>query len=607
MSGICGIVRFDGKIVKKEEIENMFDTMKNRGNDSEGIWVDGNVGFAHKMLWTTPESLHENQPLVSQDENFVLTADARIDNRDELLEKLEINENDFKIVTDGDLILRSYEKWGKECPKYLLGDFAFAIWDKQKQKLFCARDRFGIKPLYYYFYNEIVYFSSDIEVLYTFIDEPINLNNDSIKSFCRFATIGYEETMYQNIFRVPPIHCFVFSKKELNKYRYWFPEKIKIDYRISFEEAKKEIYNLLSKAVSSRLRTYGNWGCELSGGLDSTAVSLVAQKATDSQFKTFSMRYQSYTCDEWQYTKAAIDALDSIPIVLDADQLDVKNKYNLYNSVQLNKHWPLYGSFVHNYVLGKKMIENDIRVCLTGHGGDHLFTGDFDPIFDYLRDFRFQYAINEFSASNKTFLGFFYRVTKASIPDNVKRIIKTYILRRDMDDTIQPPENFTDYWNIPIMKSNSMQTNLNDIVGRHHVMHTDNNHYRILEASENIEFRHPFFDTELIEYVLSLPNYYKYQGGIIKVILREALKDLYPDVIYKRKDKADFSEALIAQMDAINIAEIWENSLLLKNHLIDKYYLYELLKEYQDKTFDPIKIGKLWRLTTLEMWFRGKK
>lgn len=132
MSGICGIVRFDGKPVEPEEIQKMLHTMPNCGHDAEGIRVDGSVGFGHRMLWTTPESLHENQPLVSKDGNLIVTADARLDNRDELFEKLAIKEKDFSIVTDIDLILWSYQKWGEDCPKHLTGDIAGAIWDKKK-------------------------------------------------------------------------------------------------------------------------------------------------------------------------------------------------------------------------------------------------------------------------------------------------------------------------------------------------------------------------------------------------------------------------------------------------------------------------------------------
>lgn len=600
MSGICGIVRFNGQAVKKEDIQSMLDAM-NDNNDTQGIWIDCNVGFGHKMLWTTPESLLENQPSENMESNLVITADVRIDNRNELFEKLGIND-DLKIVTDVDLILLSYQIWGEECSKYLKGDFAFAIWDKSQKKLYCARDRFGIKPFYFYFSNEMIYFSSDIDSLLTIIDEPIAVNNKAIRSFGKFATIGYEETMYENIFRIPPAFSFVFSDEGLNKYRYWFPEKIKINYDVSFEEAKQKIYNLLSEAVTTRLRVYGDWGCELSGGLDSTAVSLIAQNTTKSEFKTFSMRYQSYSCDEWKYTKKAIDTLGSIPIVLDADKLDVKNKYNLYSSVKLNKHWPQYGSFIYNYVLGKKMVENDIRVCLTGHGGDHVFTGSWHPTFEYFKNFRFTETLDGISDSDKTLFESLISTIKTLVPRKIKSFLKKFLLKQES----HYPENFIDYWNLASNKSDTIKSNLYYLVGRQHVMHTDNNYYRVLESTENIEFRHPFFDTNLIEYVLTLPNYYKYKNGKIKVILREALKDLYPSSIYEREDKAEFSEALLAQINAIDVLQVWKHSLLIKNELIDQTYLHELMDQYQNNLIGSEGVGNLWRMISLELWLDNK-
>ncbi len=141
MSRICGIIYFDGTSVKKEEIQKMLDSMQNMNDDMQNVWVEKNVGFGHNMFCTTPESLHESQPLISQNGNVILTSDSRIDNRDKLFERFEINEDNFDIVTDIDLILWAYEKWGKECVQYLIGDFSFALWDVKRQELICSRDR----------------------------------------------------------------------------------------------------------------------------------------------------------------------------------------------------------------------------------------------------------------------------------------------------------------------------------------------------------------------------------------------------------------------------------------------------------------------------------
>lgn len=606
MSGIFGIVHFDQTPVTTEKTQRMLDSMKNLRNDSEKIWVDKNVGFGHKMLWTTPESVYESQPLHSKDGNLILTADARIDNRDELFEKLRISKNDFNSITDADIILKSYQKWGDKCPSHLMGDFAFAIWDKTEKKFFATRDRFGTRPFYFSFNKGQLYFSSYLDALLDAIVDPFSLNDESIKSFCKFSTIKYEETMYENILRIPPAYAFTFSVNGLKKERYWFPEKIKINYDVSLEDASKKVRELLFNAVESRLRVYGQWGCELSGGLDSSAVALIAKELTNEQFKTFSMRYKSYSCDEWEYTAEVINALDSSPIFIDVDCVGEDNDYCMNSLPRLSKHWPAYGSFIHNYHLGMTMVNNDVRVCLTGHGGDHVFTGTNAFIFDYLKSFKLKELFNEFSSLNVSNLHLLNILVRSLIPKRLKRLIKS-VLMKDINYYLTQPEDFTDYWKIKHIRPGSLFKNLQYVIGRHHVMHTDNNHYRSLEMNENIEFRHPFLDTRLVEYALSLPNHYKYSCYSIKITLREALKDIYPEKIYMREDQAEFSEVLFALINSINTQKLWKNSPLLSENLINPKLLNSLLKKYEQKTIDAGETGKFWRLNCTALWHKEQK
>jgi asparagine synthase (glutamine-hydrolysing) len=136
--------------VEPPTLERMLESVAYRGPDGVGMWSEGPVGLGHRMLHTTPESLHEKLPLVDRTEDLFLTADARIDNRDELIAALGLTGRAREEITDGELILGAYERWGERCPERLLGDFAFAIWDRRKQTLFCTRDHFGVKQLYYY-------------------------------------------------------------------------------------------------------------------------------------------------------------------------------------------------------------------------------------------------------------------------------------------------------------------------------------------------------------------------------------------------------------------------------------------------------------------------
>ncbi len=167
MSGIAGIYYLDEKPVEWETLSRMVDRLVHRGPDGADVWCSESIGLGHRMLSTTPESLLEKLPLVSRSGDLAITADARIDNRDELIGLLRLKDYPAEKITDSQLILTAYEKWGESCSQYLLGDFAFAIWDRRKQTLFCGRDHFGVKPFYYYYCSgQIFVFASEIKALF---------------------------------------------------------------------------------------------------------------------------------------------------------------------------------------------------------------------------------------------------------------------------------------------------------------------------------------------------------------------------------------------------------------------------------------------------------
>ena len=156
MSGILGILNRDGRAIKSELVEKMHHNMSTWNPDVKHIYLSNSVALGHAMLWNTPESKYENLPLESH--ACVLTMDARIDNRDELFMELDLPDKPLGEIGDSEFILAAYIKWGEECPKYLLGDFSFALWDEQKQQIFCARDHVGVKQFYYYVSDDIFVF-----------------------------------------------------------------------------------------------------------------------------------------------------------------------------------------------------------------------------------------------------------------------------------------------------------------------------------------------------------------------------------------------------------------------------------------------------------------
>lgn len=603
MSVLCGIVCFDGTYVKKEEVQVMLDSMPNVDYDKKSIWVEKNLGFGNNLFCTTPESLHENQPLVNQSGKVILISDSRIDNRDELLKKLDINEDDFDIVTDTDLILWSYEKWGKECVQYIIGDFSFALWDVISKELICSRDRLGIRPFYFYMKKSMLYFASDIRMLISVMETTPKPNIESVKSFAHFGTINYEDTLYENIYRIPPAHTYIFTNKSIEKKRYWFPEKIKQNQEISFIDASKKVRELLSESINSRLRVTGEIGCELSGGIDSTSITfLISDVYKKKKFSTFSMRYKSYSCDEWDYTNMAIEKLNVKNFLVDVDKLDFKDEYNMDYNFSIRKTWPFFGSFTQNIALAKEMKRQNIRVVFTGHGGDNLFTGSTAFLYDYAREFQFLKLFQALKYYGFSYTNIKNYLLKPLLPEKLKNIIKHFLKKGDKNNI--PLENFISYWRLEKSLKSALLVDLGYLVGRHQNMFSEMNYYLAAEASYGIEFRHPFYDTRLIEFALSLPPEYKLRNGLIKAVLREAMKDLLPEKIYAREDKAEFSEALLQQIAEIDMKSFWKNSCLEDKHIVESTLIDDFLLKYQQGILDEDEVGRFWRLLTLEKWFK---
>ena len=195
--------------------------LAHRGLDGTGVWNNGSIGLGHRMLWTTPESLQEKLPLVSQTGDLVLTADARVDNRDELISRLGLTDHRSGEIADSQLILAAYEKWGEDCAEKLLGDFAFAIWDARRQEVFCARDPMGVKPFYYYHSGRIFVFASEIKAVLCLQDVPRKLNEVKVADFLVPIFNDQINTYYQDVFRLPPAHSMTVSGGGVRTRSYW--------------------------------------------------------------------------------------------------------------------------------------------------------------------------------------------------------------------------------------------------------------------------------------------------------------------------------------------------------------------------------------------------
>jgi asparagine synthase (glutamine-hydrolysing) len=318
MSGIVGIVNLDGAPVDRALLGRMTDFMTFRGPDAQQIWVNGSVGFGHTLLKTTEESEREQQPF-ALDGRVWIVADARVDAHADLIAKVAARGEYVEHgATDVELLLRAYRTWGEECVEHLLGDFAFAVWDGPRQRLFCARDHLGVKPFFYAHLGGTVIFSNTLDCIRQHPAVSEKLNDLAIADFLLFdLNQDLATTSFVDIQRIPPAHRATWSASGLRMSRYW---TLPIDEPIYFKRADDytdRFKELLDTAVSDRLRI-NKIAIFMSGGLDSptlaaTACKILRRRSSDCEVRAFTTVVDGLDQNERHYAGLVAERL-GIPI-----------------------------------------------------------------------------------------------------------------------------------------------------------------------------------------------------------------------------------------------------------------------------------------------------
>ena len=384
MSGIFGIIRLDGRPVEQRELVSMADRMPYRGPDGRTFFVDGNVGLGHLWLRTSDRSAHN----VEIGRNGVhITADARIDNRAELLRDLELRQTD--VPTDAHLLLACYERWGRDSVDRLVGDFAFAIWDQNEGRLFCVRDHFGVRPLHYAIAEgQLLAFSSEAKALFALPEFTRRLNEVRMADY---LTTTFEDgaiTEFEGVLRVPAAHTMSMTGAAVDVRRYWrlsIGEEIRhaspADYVEEFRERFRE-------AVHCRIAGVDDVGSELSGGLDSSYVTAIAadirNKEGMARVKTSSIIFpETPESDESHYINHALGMLDVEPHFIAADGVGpltlLDDIFAVRDDGRVNGTHHLYWQ---NF---KNAANAGARVLLTGFDGDTTISHGVQILGEYAK------------------------------------------------------------------------------------------------------------------------------------------------------------------------------------------------------------------------------
>lgn len=563
MGTIFGIYSADNQ-VNKEYCMNMLERIKTYSFDKLQAWQREKIFLGCGIQYDTPESCLEEMPQRYEASGLSITADAIIDNRQQLLEQFQIPKNLWNETTDSRLILLAYEKWQEDSPKYLVGDFSFAIWDEKKQQLFCARDHVGKRTLYYYHVNNTFAFSTIINPLLTITD--MRLNERWLTDYLAVDGILHvtecNETLYEDIFQLPPAYAMIVSSKGIIKNHYWKPlENIKELKLNSDEEYDKAFREVFFEAVNCRLRSFKGVGIMLSGGLDSSSIACVAaRKLADKNeiLKGYSSipikEYENslskyYIPNESEYIKSISDDYDNILVNYCRNE-DMNSYTNIDEFINIleqpyktfqNLFW--YNSFA------EKAYEEGCRVLLNGQSGNSTISyGDFivhaKTLFNKGKFITLRREIDALSKKVKMPKRKIEKIIlKVVVPYNIRKIISSKIKHRNYDkfSSVMVSKNMIKKWNVgqrfdmegynqPIERYYDLYQNHKYIVDQLAFSHIGTIETRISLANK-IAIRDPSRDKRVIEFCLSLPSEQFVRNGEQRLLIRRALKGIIPDKI----------------------------------------------------------------------------
>jgi asparagine synthase (glutamine-hydrolysing) len=617
MSAITCIFFRDDRSVDSELIIKMNNQLSHRGPDGNDIWVEENVGLGHQMLWTTPESLHENLPL--EKNGLIITADARIDNRKDLSRQLGIE--DKLDVSDSDFILKAYEKWGEKCPEFLLGDFAFVIWDKKNDKLFCARDHMGIKQFYYYVSDDNFFIATEIKALLIIPGVPKELNKKKLALFLMRDIQDNEYTFYKKIKSLPAAHFLKIDKNHFTINKFWeLDSKLQIEMD-SEEEYVKAFRKIFNEAVKCRLRSYLPIGFELSGGLDSSSVVCMAknilEKEENIKFKsitTFSRVYDKIPeCDERFFIQKVLDNGNIKSNFLLGDNISpLKN----INNILWHQDQPFFSPHMTNQInTYQKISDAGIRILLSGEGGDEIVSHGGNYIRELFFSFKLKKFLEEIKGSskkldqNKTKI-FIKEVVFPSIPYSFKKFIKL-ISNRNTNSIIN--DNFLESAGVEEVDINHIINHIGKIKTKDYHYFSINNPlsqtiFGITDRSSsiyNIEERYPFYDIRLIEFCYSLPTEMKLKFGWDRYIMRIAMQDILPPEIQWRSQKSNLSNIykrnlILFEKDILEKI-VYDDNKVIKNYVnLDE--IQAIYNKYESGKTE--NLFNFWLVVSIYLWIK---
>lgn len=620
MCGISGIYNISSQIIPdlNKKLSVMNELLRHRGPDGEGVWSHSrqHIGLAHRRL-SIIDIEGGKQPMNSENQ-LQITYNGEVYNYLEL--RSELGEKNFKTKSDTEVILKAYEKWGEDCVQRLRGMFTFAIWDEKEKKLFCARDRFGIKPFYYSQIEDNFYFASEAKALLPF-QKNIAVDKDGLKDYLTFQFCLAGKTLFQGISELPPAHTLTIQNGKLNLKRYW-----QVYYNLDWEHDspyfEEKIQSLLSDSIDLHLRSDVPLGAYISGGMDSSIVAALAHKKYSTPLIGFHGKFNmGAEYDESSYAK---DLAKENQFELLEQNFTAQDFINNISKIIFHLDYPIAGPGSFPQFMTSQMAAQKRKVLLGGQGGDEIFGGYTRYLMAYFEQ-CIKAAIDgnmhsgnfivtyESIIPNLTTLKNYKPLLKEFWKDGLfesmdKRYFRLINRARDLQDEIDW-EVMEDYSAFQTFQSIFHSKNVDKESYFDAMTHFD---FKTLlpallhvedrvSMAHGIESRVPFLDHPLVEFCATVPSNIKYQNGTMKLLLKKALGHVLPTSIQERKDKMGFPVPLTNWLGGELKDFVYDIFSSQKASQRDFIHNQKILKSIQN---EPKYGRKIWGFLCLELWQR---
>ena len=620
MSGFVALFNLDGRPADERIAERMLTSIAHRGPDASRVWSAGSLALGHCLLTTTPESVGERQPLHAADAGLSIVFDGRLDNREELDEAFARARVTLPARSDAAFALGAYRCWGDECAAHLLGDFAFAMWDAGRRRLFCARDIMGLKPFYYHSDPRLFLCASEPQALLAHPAISRRPNEGMVGEYLSVVT-STTDTLFADVQRLPPAGRLTVTADGARADTYWTIDTSREIRYPTLGEYAEHLRTLLREAVRARLRSTTGVGVLLSGGVDSSSILGLATSLRRSGDVTTA-------CDAWSVRNTGV--ADETPFIT---QVVAKNgcgahmfsadtfpaaAYNI--SARQRADVPAAPTCRLSDTLKRHAHASGTRVLFSGFWGDEWFSGSDARGADLFRSLNWLTLAREVRAQSPGFEGLgpgalVKTLTWPLLSRPVRKRIKQLIGRDGVPPWVRPDfarrvsladRLFPDSPD-PAFPSMAQRDIYREVMSGTGVLDTEGDERTA--AAFGIEPRHPFADRRVMEFGMAIPEDLRCRGAVRKFILREAMREYLPDDVGRRLTSPEGSDLFLAPMRE------WIDTGLLREARtagqgwvdIDAVHRLDARISSRHGAGDPSyarDVWPLWSVLAVEVWMR---